>query len=76
MFSRLTSEQKAYLAGIMLGGITCGIAVSLMYEDAKQKDRIADLEAEVSTLRLDKKILEKKINDISKDDDESEESEE
>ena len=76
MFNNLTTQQKAYMAGIVVGTILGGITIAMCYEDDKRREKILDLESEVRKLKMDKKILEKRIHETDSSDDESEESEE
>ncbi len=76
MLNNLTTQQKAYMAGIVVGTILGGITIAMCYEDEKRREKVLDLESEVRKLKIDKKILEKRIREIDSSDDESEESEE
>lgn len=76
MLNNLTTQQKAYMAGIVVGTILGGITIAMCYEDEKRREKVLDLESEVRKLKIDKKILEKRIRETDSSDDESEESEE
>ena len=76
MLNNLTTQQKAYMAGIVVGTLLGGITIAMCYEDEKRREKVLDLESEVRKLKMDKKILERKICETCSSDDESEESEE
>ena len=77
----LTPIQKVYLTGIALGA-TAGVLTTIaLYEEQRKNDEIQNLTLENSSLKVDKKILQRRIDALeakldASDSGEEEESEE
>lgn len=79
----LTPLQKVYLTGIALGA-TAGVLTTIaLYEEQRKNDEITNLTLENSSLKVDKKILQRRIEVLEskierlepEDEDDTEESE-
>ena len=61
MFNHMTVAQKVYLTGVVLGAAAGSLAMIAIYEEQKKNDEIANLSLENSSLKVDKKLLQRRI---------------